>query len=195
MEKRESFAHAISDILVKHKIVNEVEGRALQRSFKNSDKENFDEFLLEEGLVEEAALLNALSDYYQVPAVDVTGYFFDTELLSNFPKDFLLRNSIIPLEMEDDILIIVANNPDNTDLLPALGVYTSEDIQFRVGLGRDICDSVKEFYDTSLTEVMDEQDLVEERLEQDSRYRSLLGDEDQETNSTLKQEIDTDEEL
>ena len=168
--------------------------RALQRSFKNSEKENFDDFLLEEGLIEEAPLLRALAEYYQVPSVDVTGYFFDRQLLRNFPKDFLLRNRIIPLEMEDDELTVVASQPDNPDLLSTMGAYTSEDIQFRVGLGRDISDAIREFYDKSPAEVLDDQDLVDEQLEEEERYHSLLRDEDEDVEPTIKQEIDKDEE-
>ncbi len=108
MEKRETFAQQLCDILVKQNVIDEAEGRALQRSFKSSEKENFDDFLLEEGLIEEDQLLRALGQYYQVPPVDVTGYFFDTQLLRNFPKDFLLRNRIIPIEMDDDIMVVVA---------------------------------------------------------------------------------------
>jgi hypothetical protein len=195
MEKKESFAQALCEILVKHRVITEAEGRALQRSFKNADKEQFDDFLLEEGLIEEEPLLNALSEFYQVPAVDVTGYFFDTELLRNFPKDFLLRNRIVPLEMEDDVLIVVANDPENPDLLSSIGAYTSEDIQFRVGLSRDITDSVKEFYEKSPTDLLDDQDYDEEQLEEKQRYHSLLDEEDEDMEPTIKQEIDTDEEL
>lgn len=190
MEKRETFAQALSEILVKHKLVDEAEGRALQRAFKSSEKENFDDFLLEEGLIEEAPLLRALSEYYQVPSVDVTGYFFDTQLLRNFPKDFLLRNRIVPLEMEDDELIMVASEPDNPDLLSSLGSYTTEDIQFRVGLGRDISDAVKEFYDKSPTDLLDDQDQLEEDLVEDKRYHSLLEYEDEDVEPTVKQNID-----
>lgn len=195
MEKRETFAQQLCDILVKQNVIDEAEGRALQRSFKNSEKENFDDFLLEEGLIEEAQLLRALGQYYQVPPVDVTGYFFDTQLLRNFPKDFLLRNRIIPIEMDDDIMVVVASDPDNTDLLPAMGAYTSEDIQFRVGLGRDISDAIKEFYDKSPTDLLDDQDLVDEQLEEEERYHSLLQNEDEDVEPTIKEEIDKDEEV
>lgn len=195
MDKRETFAQGLCDILVKQKAVSESEGRALARAFKNSEKENFDDFLLEEGLVEENVLLRALAQYFQVPSVDVTGYFFDTQLLRNFPKDFLLRNRIIPLEMEDDIMIVVASDPDNPDLLPAMGAYTSEDIQFRVGLGRDISDSVKEFYDKSPTDLIDDSDtdLIDEQLGEEVRYHDLLHDEDEDIGATVKEQLDTDE--
>lgn len=178
MEKRESFAQGLCGILVQHNVITESEARSLQRSFKNSAKENFDDFLLSEGLVDEEDILKALGEYYQVPPVDVTGYFFDTLLLRNFPKDFLLRNRIIPLEMEDDILVIVASNPDNPDLLPAIGAYTSEDIRFNVGLGQDITDAIKEYYDKSPTDLLDDQDYDDEQLAEKERYHELLHDEE-----------------
>lgn len=195
MEKRETFAQALCDVLVKQRVVSESEARALGRAFKNSEKENFDDFLLEEGLVDENVLLRALSQYYQVPSVDVTGYFFDTQLLRNFPKDFLLRNRIVPLEVEDDFMTIVASDPDNTDLLSAIGAYTSEDIQFRVGLGRDISDAVKEFYDKSDTDLIDDSDtdLIDEQLGEEVRYHDLLHDEDEDIGATVKEEIDNED--
>ncbi len=193
MEKRETFAQQLCGILVKQKVIDEAEGRAMQRAFKNSAKENFDDFLLEEGLIEEAVLLRALGQYFQVPPIDVTGYFFDTQLLRNFPKDFLLRNRIIPLEMDvEDIMIVVASDPDNPELLPAMGKYTPEDIQFRVGLGRDISDAIQEFYDKSLTEAhpMDDQDILDEQIEKDERYQSLLDYEDEDVEPMIKDEIE-----
>jgi Type II secretion system (T2SS), protein E, N-terminal domain len=196
MEKRETFAQALCEVLVKQRVVSEAEGRALARAFKSSEKENFDDFLLEEGLVDENVLLRALGQHYQLPAVDVTGYFFDTQLLRNFPKDFLLRNRIIPLEVEDDFMTVVASDPDNQDLLSAIGAYTSEDIQFRVGLGRDISDAVKEFYDKSPTDLIDDNDtdLIDEQLGQEVRYHSLLNDEDYDIGATVKENLDSDEE-
>lgn len=193
MEKRDAFAQALSEILVKHNVTTEAEARAMQRAFKSSEKENFDDFLLEEGLVEEPTLLRALSEYFQVPAVDVTGYFFDTTLLRNFPKDFLLRNRIIPLEMDEDIMVVVASEPDNPDLLSGIGAYASEDVQFRVGLARDICDSVKEFYDKSDTDLLDDQGLVDEQLGEEQRYHDLLHSEEENELPTIKEEIDKDE--
>ncbi len=192
MEKKETFAQGLCQVLLKHQVISEVDSRALMRAFKNSEKETFDDFLLEEGLVDEAVLLRALGDYYQLPPVDVTGYFFDTQLLRNFPKDFLLRNKIIPLEMEDDILTVVASEPDNPDLVAAMGAYTSEDIQFRVGLALDISDAVKEFYDKSPTDLLDDQDLLDEQVTEEERYRDLLREEDEDISATVKEEIDTD---
>lgn len=192
MEKREKFAQELAEILVKQGSISDAEGRSMQRTFKNSDRDNFEEFLLDEGLVEEASLLKALGEYYQVPYEDVTGYYFDNELVRNFPKDFLLRNVIVPLEMEDDELICVASNPSNPDLVSGMGAYTSEDIQFRVGLARDITDAIKEYYDKSLTDVMDDQDYQDEQLVEKERYHSLISQEDEDA-IAIQQDIDNEE--
>jgi hypothetical protein len=188
MEKRESFAHELCEIFVKQGVMGAAEGRAMQRSFKGSDKENFDDFLLEEGLVEEKALLRALGEYYQLPPVDVVGYFFDTLLLRNFPKDFLLSRKIIPLEEDQDILTVVASDPTNPELLPEIGKYTSCDIQYRIGLGRDIEDAVKEFYDTSLTDLPDDEQVLEDEMIENEKYHDLLKDDDEDTIATIDRE-------
>ncbi len=177
MEKRETFAQAIADILVKHNVVSPETGKALQKAFRDSAKEIFDNFLLEEGLVDPENLIKALAEYYQVPAFDVVGYFFERYLLHMFPKGFLLRNAIIPLEVDENIMVIIASEPNDSDLLPKIGEHVSYDIRFRVGIRRDICDAVKEFYDRALTEVKEDADLRVEHKE-DAEVRRIEGEKD-----------------
>jgi len=164
---RQTFVDRLSDILVKADVVSEQEARVYKEQFEKSDADAFEYFLYDEGLVSKEDLLNALSRYYQVPAVDVEGYFFDHELLLNFPKDFLLRNEIIPLELDEDgnFLIIAAARPDDETLVSKIGIYSSSDVQFQVGLALDIDDAIKEFYDKAVTEVPEDIDLDTERRE------------------------------
>jgi len=93
----------------------------------------------------------------------VIGYFFDHNLITKFPKGFLLRSRIIPLEVDQNMLIVVASNPDDPGLESKIREYVSYEVNFMVGLNRDICDSVKEFYDPSPSEVPEDVDLREER--------------------------------
>ncbi len=172
MEKKESFETAITRILVKSGKMTVEAARALQKAFKDTAKGPFDDFILEKGLVEEADLLQALAQYFQVPAFDVVGYFFDTFLLRRFPKGFLLRNALIPLEVDENIMIIIASEPDDSDLLVRIGEHVSFDIQFCVGLRRDICDAAKEFYDKSDTEDVRDEDSRVEREKLRALHRS-----------------------
>lgn len=152
MRKEEVFVHKITAILVEQKIISENEAKTLRNLFARSDHEYFDTFLIEEGLVGDSDLLKALSIYYQVPSFDVVSTFFERNELIKFPKDVLLRNAMIPFEDDESTLVMVVADPSDSNLLVEIGNSVSYDVQFRVGLRRDICDAVKEFYDLSITE-------------------------------------------
>ncbi len=145
----QSFQHKICEVLVKNKVITEQEARDLQQDFKGRSKETFDEFLISEGIVTRDEILAALSEYYEVPPFNVMGFIFDHNLLVHFPQDFLLRHGAIPLERDENMLVMVVSNPHNPDLLPELSEYVSDDIRFCVGLREDIIDAIMEFYEES----------------------------------------------
>ncbi len=145
----QSFQHKICEVLVRNKVITEQEAVDLQKDFQGRSKETFDEFLINEGFVTRDEILVALSEYYQVPAFNVVGYLFDHQLLVQFPQDFLLRHGAIPLERDENILAFVVSDPNNSDLLPELSEYVSDDIRFLVGFREDIIDSIMEFYEDS----------------------------------------------
>lgn len=152
MKNQETLAQKISSILMEQGTISSEESKALQKVFRESAKETFVDFLLEEGLVDEAGLLKALAQCYQVPGFDVIGYFFNTHLLRMFPKDFLTRNACIPVEVDENIMIMVASEPDNSTLLARIGEHVSYGIRFRVGIRRDIVSAAREFYDKPFTQ-------------------------------------------
>lgn len=174
--KKEGFVEALCKIFEKNNVISHQQSVDLQKNFKNRSDVAFEDFLLEEELIEKEDILKALSEYYQVPLMDPIGYFFDHYLVVKFPKDFLLRNVVIPIEVIDDaILMVLANNPDDEELLPALGRYISYDIEFRVGLASEIIDSIEEFYDKSLTDLELADNLVPELEEETEKeaYREI----------------------
>ncbi len=179
-----TYVEGLTDILVKLGMLPIQERLATEQAFKDSGLAVFDDFLLEEALIDREDLLRALSVYFKVPPFDAVGYFFDTQLLHMFPKDFLLRNAIIPREVDEEIMIMIASEPDLPDLLSQIGEHVSYDIQFEVGIQTDITDAIKEFYDESLTQVALDEDLREERrLTREERALELsdIGLEDTDT--------------
>lgn len=175
------FTQKIAEILVKNKAVSSKEAADLQAAFSESDHNIFTDFLYEEGLVDKEQILIALGQYYQVPYFDTDGYFFDHLLLRDFPKDFLLRNNIIPLEIDQNVLVFVAADPSNPDLLSEIGKYAPYDIQFYVSVALDIQEAIKEFYDKSLTDPDDMLDRNDEVLEESeiNEIREISDQEDQ----------------
>lgn len=172
MERRETFAQELCDILVKNKTITESESQAMHKSFKDSEHEYFDQFLLSEGLVEKTDLLRALSQYYKVPSFDVCGYFFNTSLLRQYSKDFLVRNAIIPLELDnDDMLVAIASEPEAPGLESGMRSFASYDVEYLVGLRQEIVDAIREYYDQSPALDVEQEDMSmdeEQRLEKDA---------------------------
>ena len=153
MAATEGFINKLCSLLVLEEIVPVARAKELRDLFAESEHERFTQFLVEEGLLSRSVVLHVLSQLYQVPMFDVSGHFFDHFLLRQFPKDFLLRSELIPLSHDDNILIVIAADPSNEELLSDFGNYVSYDIRFYVGLGHDIIDAVEEFYDESLTDI------------------------------------------
>lgn len=152
----------LTNILLKTGALDPEAAKGLDKLFKASRHESFDQFLLEESFVNKEQLLQALSILYSVPCIDVEGIFFETSLLHKFPKDVLMRNAIIPYQQDQNILIVVASDPSNESLLNIIGEYVSYDIQFFVGIYTDILEAIDEYYDASLTAGFDN-DAVKQR--------------------------------
>lgn len=178
MASTHTFVSGFVSVLVNMKIMSKEEAHAADKSFHESAKENFIDFLIEEGLVDRDAILVALAQYYQVPYFDVVGHFFELFLLHKFPKDVMLRNAFIPLEVDENMLIVVASEPDNPELLNIIGEYVSYDVQLCVGIRLDITDAIKEYYEKSVTEVDEDMDLREERRLGSQEHQQELRDEE-----------------
>lgn len=171
MEKEATFVQRLTSALVKNKVIEVSEAESLVAMFHDRAKGRVDYFLLDEGVVERDDLLEALEAVYQVPSFDAKGYFFDHELLQLFPKDVLISKAMIPLQVDEDILIMIASNPEDEDLLDVIGHYVSYDVEFNVGLRRDVVDAVEEYYDVDLiTEAEELQDGQEDDEEEDLDY-------------------------
>ncbi len=149
----EKFIEGLSAILTERKLITPEDMIALHHDFKNRDDVTFEEFLLKEGIVDREDLLEALSEYHKVPFFDTTGASFNHQFLRLIPKDILLRHLIIPWKRDEgeDALWVVAADPSDPHILVTLGKYVTHEINFMVGLPQEIRDSIREFYDESIT--------------------------------------------
>lgn len=169
MEERNHFIEGFCEILHKHHALKDRDFNALKRAFADRSDLTFEEFLIDENIITRKELLEALSEYYHMPAIDVIGLFFDHHLVVMFPKDLLLRHNFIPYMRDGDVLAVVAGDPEDPDLVELIGKYVSYDVELYVGFFRDIQDEIEEFYDRSVAEV----DIPEEREMERDRKESL----------------------
>ena len=148
---RNNLVDELSIILVKNHVISFPDAQALRRGFADRDDMSYEDFLLEQGIVEKDDLLQALSEYYKVPAMDVIGEFFNHQFLRLIPKEVMIRHDMIPFWRDADTLTVVAANPSDPHLPVVLGKYVTHDITFMVGIAQDIQETIEEFYDASDT--------------------------------------------
>lgn len=148
----ESFAERFIKILADQGSITNQDADSIIKDFKSRSQESLVYFLVDEGLVQKNQILKALSRYYNLPSFDATGYLFDNDLVGSFPREFLTSNGIIPLSMEQSILTVVAAEPDQAGLASRIMEYMDANVEFVVGIKRDIWDAIQEFYYTSVTD-------------------------------------------
>lgn len=165
MAQKNLFVSRLAEAFVKLKVMSDVEAESFVKEFEGRAKGRIDEFLLDEGIVDRVTLIKALQNVYGIPAYDVRGHFFNHQLVLLFPKDFLMNNSLIPLDVDDDILTIVVSNPEDDEMLEIVGNYVPYSINVIVGVYRDIIDAIEEYYDEDVvTADINEQetDIIED---------------------------------
>lgn len=171
----QAFVDQLSFILVANKNLKLKDLPAIHKRFNEQSDLSFIDFLLEEGLVNKPDLLEALSEYYQVPALDVTGEFFDHHHLRFFPKSVMIRHFFIPYHRENDELTVVTANPNDPHLRVVIGKYVTHYIDYMVGLPQDIVDAVREYYDQSIT--YQPNDISNQKMERSQQEVHSIGEE------------------
>lgn len=171
----QTFVERFAKILADQGSITQSDAESLIKDFKTRSKEAVVYFLIDEGLVPKNQVLKALSRYFNLPSFDASGYLFDHSLVHSFPTDFLTSNGIIPLSLEQDILTVVASQPDQAGLEARIGEYSDAAVEFAVGIKRDIWDAIQEFSDESLT--LEGQNMTDELDEEEGADESIVDEE------------------
>jgi hypothetical protein len=176
MVKKQMFVSKLADAFVKLQVFSAEEAESLVKEFQGRAKGRIDDFLLDEGIVDRETLLKALQAVYGVAPFDVRGHFFNHQLLLFFPKDFLLNQGFIPLDVDDEIMTIVMSNPEDEETLDTLSRYVSYNVNVFVGIRRDISDAVEEYYDEDVvtSDITEQETDVDDDGMEDSDIVDIL---------------------
>ena len=176
MAKKQIFVTRLADAFVKLQVFSPDEAENLVKEFQGRAKGRIDDFLLDEGIVDRETLLKSLQAVYGIAPFDVRGHFFNHQLLLFFPKDFLINQGFIPLDVDDEIMTIVMSNPEDEETLDTLGRYVAYNVNVFVGIRRDIIDAVEEYYDEDVVsaDIHEQETDVNEDGQQDSDIIDLF---------------------
>jgi len=165
--------------------MSQEDGEYVKQEFHNHTLGNYEDFLLESGVVTRDQLLEALEQYYDVKAIDVLGDVFDPSLVQKFPYDTLIEHNCIPYGQDGYQLMVIAGNPHNEELEAILGEYVSYDLVFFVGIPRHIRLMVQDYYQDSDVGKVEYVDTSEDPDENALRDRDI----DPEEEDVLRHDI------
>lgn len=89
-------------------------------------EKSVEEAMIDSG-VEEGVLRTAIAEYYQVPPFTLKeGFSLTEEILSFIPEESALHYHVTPLLVEDGVLVVGVNNPDDLQVREVLNFISSK---------------------------------------------------------------------
>ncbi|MCA9365649.1 Flp pilus assembly complex ATPase component TadA [Candidatus Kaiserbacteria bacterium] len=168
----------------------------------NSLVEEVRKIVSERGLSQEAALLELgvspekireeLAAYYSLPAfIPEEGFTIADDVLNYIPEDSAIHYKLVPLKVEDDVLLVGVNDPDNLQLREVLNFISAKNnLPFKMVfmLEADVKKAQK-FYENLKGEVSDALVSLEDELEKKIAER---GESENENNKVSPEHIKED---
>lgn len=115
----------VSEILVERKLLTAEKLKEADDNARKNGK-SLQQAVLDMNLMGKAQLLKALSEDWQVKAVDLTQMDVDSETAKIIPEAVARRHQAIPFAKEENVLFVAMADPRD--------FFVSEDIQLRTGL-------------------------------------------------------------
>jgi type IV pilus assembly protein PilB len=111
---------------------------------------------------------NFFASYYQIPSFEISENFLVTqELLDFIPEDSAAHYRMVPLVIEDEVLVVGANNPDDMKMREALNfISTKYNVPYRLVflLNADVA-RIRVFYENLEGDVGHALDTLETELD------------------------------
>jgi type IV pilus assembly protein PilB len=155
----------LGELLLRDQIISPEQ---LQRAQEESRKsgERLGNALIKTGAIPEEDLTQFLSKQYGVPAVNLSEFDIDPEVIALVPKDVAVRHRVIPVNRAGSSLIIAIADPSNILAIDDLKFVTGYNIEAVVASDVGISDAIEKYYEKpqelDLNKVMDEiQDSIE----------------------------------
>ena len=130
--------------------------REIEEIVKDTGR-SYESVLIEQG-IDKDKIRDLYAEYYQVPKFVIPeGFNIQEEVLSYIPEESAVHYRLVPLSIEDGVLLVGSNNPEDLQISEVLNfVGTKYDIAYKLMfmLDEDIT-TVQKFYENLKGEVTD----------------------------------------
>ncbi len=108
--------------------------------------EQFGRIMIKQGWITETALLEALSEKFDLPLVKIDAYSIDPAVVKIVPMEIAQRYKVIPLFLVDDLLTLAMSDPLDLKALDAVRYHTKLNVQEVLAAECDIETAIKKYY-------------------------------------------------
>lgn len=115
-------AKGIGELLVGEHLITIDQLETAKREQKKQGGGRLGTTLVKLGFVSESQLNEFLAKQYQIPAIDLTTFEIDREVLKIVPKEICEKNNVFPVSKVGNSLVLAMSDPSN--------IFVRDDIQF-----------------------------------------------------------------
>ncbi len=108
-------------------------------------KRRLGEVLIEEGIISESEIIDTLSQQLSIKRVEIDNIFVDSEVARSIPKEVAKKHNLIPVNMQDDKLIVAMSDPLNVFAIDDICFITRKKVE-PVIASKSSIDKAIEFY-------------------------------------------------
>ncbi|RJQ33124.1 MAG: type IV-A pilus assembly ATPase PilB [Actinobacteria bacterium] len=129
----------------------------LEQALNEQDGKPIAKTMVELGMVSEAQIASALAKEMGIPYVDLANYKLNHHASTAIPQDLAQRYEVIPIDFEDDALVVAMFDPSNVFAIDDLRILTGYEIRPVISTESDILNAISLAYqaDQQLEEVVD----------------------------------------
>jgi type IV pilus assembly protein PilB len=119
------------------------------------------------GYIEENELTSFLSQQYGVPAINLSDFEIDAEVLKLVPREVVQRHQVIPINRAGNVLIVAMSDPSNIYAIDDIKFVTNLNIEVVVASDGAISEAIEKYYNQQVdfNDVMLDFDLDDEEDE------------------------------
>ena len=133
------------------------------------------EYVVQQGMVSWADLLQVLGQLYHLPVVQVYGEIVDPEAIKMVPERLASRYNVLPLRLENDALLVATADPLNIQAIDDLRAHTRRRINLALANPEELREAIQMNF-RSISSIEQEMNLAgsPEVNGESAEYRALM---------------------
>ncbi len=141
-------AEKLGEVLVKSNLIStEQLDQAIEK--QKADGGKLGAVLTKMGLVRESEILQMLSEQYGVPAIKLSEFIIDTEVLQIIPPDVATKYQLMPLSIKNSTLIVAMTDPTNIFALDDIKFLTGYQVEPLIAAEEAVINAIDTYYGTT----------------------------------------------